>query len=208
MAISHEQRDRQGYKRTFSYADMYRVLIDLPGALRTLKRNRETQMVDSAFIERLMLAVTEVNGCAVCSYAHTRMALKEGLSEQEIADLLNGDTTHVLPEEAKGIVFAQHVADTVGRPDREAYRSIEVQYGKERAQAILAATQVILVGNLFGIPYSALLSRLRGEPYRGSSLWYELSMLLWGGFCIPCSLLHALVRTVGRTVVQGGATRS
>ncbi len=189
---------RQQYKRTFSYRDIYRVLVDLPGSIGVLRGNRRESLVDNAFIERLMLAVTEVNGCAICSYAHTRMALKEGLSEQEIAGLLNGDTTHIAAEEVKGIVFAQHVADTLGRFDSDAYQAVVSYYGKERAKIILAAIRVILVGNLVGIPYSALISRFRGKPYRGSSLWYESSSLLWGMFCIPPAFIHALIRSVAR----------
>lgn len=32
------------------------------------------------FKERIMLAVTEVNGCIMCSYVHTKLSLKAGLS--------------------------------------------------------------------------------------------------------------------------------
>ncbi|MFC0273464.1 carboxymuconolactone decarboxylase family protein [Metabacillus herbersteinensis] len=31
-----------------------------------------------------MLAVTEVNGCEFCSYSHTKIALEQGMSQEEI----------------------------------------------------------------------------------------------------------------------------
>lgn len=37
---------------------------------------KKKKIVNKDFVERLQLAVTEVNGCAACSYAHTYMALK------------------------------------------------------------------------------------------------------------------------------------
>ena len=43
------------------------------------------------FKERTMLAVTEVNGCIMCSYVHTKLSLKAGLSNEDIKEILAGD---------------------------------------------------------------------------------------------------------------------
>ncbi len=45
------------------------------------RRNRE---LDQKFVERLMLRVTEVNDCALCSYAHSKRALESGMTSEEI----------------------------------------------------------------------------------------------------------------------------
>jgi AhpD family alkylhydroperoxidase len=45
-----------------------------------------------------MLAVTEVNGCEMCSYAHTKMALEAGLSNDEIQQMLAGDNWAYFPQ--------------------------------------------------------------------------------------------------------------
>jgi len=38
-----------------------------------------------------MLAVTAANGCRYCSYFHARQALKNGVGQEEIDQLLTGD---------------------------------------------------------------------------------------------------------------------
>ena len=45
---------------------------------------KKERQLSEHFIERIMLAVTEVNGCAVWSYAHTKMALEAGMTNEEI----------------------------------------------------------------------------------------------------------------------------
>lgn len=182
------------YRRRFSFSDMYRSLLHMPSAIGNLKKNRKSQALDSKFIERIMLAVTEVNGCAICSYAHTRMALREGLTEEEIADLLNGDTQTISPYEAKAIAFAQHYADTRGYSDKDAIESLSAFYGPIKTASIISAIQVIMVGNMYGIPYSAFVSRLRGKPYKNSSFGYEISMLAFGLISMPVAFIHGLVR--------------
>jgi AhpD family alkylhydroperoxidase len=183
----------QQYKRKFSLPELFFAFAALPRAGFYLMRNRIGGHLDGKFIERIMLAVTEVNGCPVCSYAHTRMALKEGMSSEEISSLLSGDTTKVSPEESKAIFFAQHFADQMGMPDQEAYQAIVNEYGKLKARIILSAAQIIFAGNAYGIPYSALKSRLKGAPYKDSSIIYEMTMELAGLLFIPLSFLHAAV---------------
>ena len=46
--------------------------------------------LDVAFRERLMLAVTQVNQCPYCADFHAKQALEAGLSQEEIAQLLEG----------------------------------------------------------------------------------------------------------------------
>ena len=49
-------------------------------------------------------------------------------------------------------------------------------------------------GNIYGIPYSAFISRLKGAPYKDSSLVYELGMHIAGFFLLPIALIHGLIR--------------
>mgnify|MGYP001183192151 FL=1 len=89
---------RQSYKRRFNVAEMYDALVFVPRAALSLINNRKNSIVDIHLVERLQLAVTEVNGCAACSYAHTKMALREGMNGEEIASFLSGSTDFIRPD--------------------------------------------------------------------------------------------------------------
>jgi len=194
ITIPQSIRSRKEYKRKFNLAELYRAYLYAPRAIASLIRNKKNGLLDEQFIERLQLAVTEVNGCAACSYAHTRMALNKGMSNEEITAILNGDDTVIKTEEAKAIMFAQHFADTRGYPDRETYDEIVREYGAEKAEIILSAVQLMMVGNMYGIPYSAFISRIKGRPYKDSSIVYEVWMLTGGALCLPVALVHSLLR--------------
>ncbi len=190
---------RQQFKRTFRLDEMYRNFVFLPRALASLVDNRRNPIVDQQLVERLQLAVTEVSGCAACSYEHAKMALRQGLSGDEIASLLRGSDDFVTPEEATAIVFAQHFADKSGCPDVDAYRALVDRYGEKSARIMLSAVQVMLVGNMLGIPYSAFQSRRRGKPFPDSSLSYEVSMLTAGLAMLPAASIHGVLRgLIGR----------
>lgn len=196
-SISH----RESYKRKYNLIDMYHIFVRVPDALNRFLKNKKTKVVDSQFVERLQLAVTEVNGCAVCSYAHTQMALKQGMSNEEIFSFLSGDKKYIKPEESKAILFAQHFADTGGYPTRQSYEAIINEYGKEKAEIMLAAVQIMMTGNVYGIPQSAFKSRLKGKPYQDSSLFYELGMQIFGILILPFALIHGWIKkTLGISI--------
>ncbi len=187
---------KSGFKRKFNLFELYRSFVYVPRAMSKLIDNKKSKLVDSHFIERLQLAVTEVNGCAACSYQHTQMALEQGMSNEEITSFLSGDGSFTKPEEAKAIMFAQHFADSRGFPKETTYDSIVTEYGKKQARIILSASQVMIAGNMYGIPFSAFLSRLQGKPYKGSSLFYELGMLVVGIIILPIAIIHGVLRAL------------
>ncbi len=186
------QRDE--FKRKFTLRELYRSLVFAPGAMSKLIGNNKSKLVDKHFIERLQLAVTEVNGCAACSYQHTQMALNQGMSNEEISSFLSGGDSFIKTEEAKAIMFAQHFADSRGFPKKFAYDSIAEEYGEKEARIILSAAQVMIAGNMYGIPFSAFLSRLKGNPYKDSTLFYELGMLIVGILSMPIAIIHGFLR--------------
>ena len=186
---------RTEYKTKFGLPEMYRAFVLIPGAATKMIANKRKKLLGNDFIERLQLAVTEVNGCAACSYAHTYLAIKQGMSNEEITSFLTGDGAFVKEEEAKAIIFAQHFADSGGFPQRDAYKSLIDQYGKEKAEIILSAVRIMNAANIYGIPFSAFQSRLNGKPYKNSSLIYEVGMLLAGLIILPISLVHGTFKT-------------
>ena len=194
VSLSESVIQRNEFKRKFSLLELYRSFVYAPRAMSKLIRNNKTKLVDKHFVERLQLAVTEVNGCAACSYQHTQMALKQGMSNEEISSFLSGGSNFTKPEEAKAIMFAQHFADSRGFPKKYAYDSIIKEYGKKEASIILSACQMMIAGNMYGIPFSAFLSRLQGKPYKDSTLFYELGMLIVGILCLPIAIIHGFLR--------------
>ena len=117
------------------------------------------RLIDPAFRERLMLAVTAVNTCRYCSYIHTRQALVEGVTPEELASLAQGELAgpqHELP----ALLYAQHWAESQGKPDPAAYARIVAQYGQELTAGIELTLRLIRLGNLTGNTFDWLLSHL------------------------------------------------
>ena len=191
-SVSHKVE----FKRKFNFWQLYGAMVFAPRAMSKLAKNKKSKVVDTHFVERLQLAVTEVNGCAACSYQHTQMALEQGMSNEEISSFLSGADSFIKPEEAKAILFAQHFADTTGFPKKSAYDSIVEEYGEDKAKVILAAVQIMITGNMYGIPFSAFVSRTKGHPYKDSTLLYELGMLIAGILSIPFAIVHSLLRAL------------
>lgn len=181
------------YRHRYTLIEMYRVFLVAIPSIRILKRNRAKSLVDEAFVERLMLAVTEVNGCSLCSYAHAKMALESGFSEEEVSAFFVGSDAFVTPFEATAILFAQHYADVQGTVDPKQYGRVVSEYGSEVAAVILAAIRVMMAGNVIGLPYSALQSRFKGTRYTNSNLLYEMGMGVAPLLLIPLALLHHAV---------------
>ncbi|MBN1188430.1 MAG: carboxymuconolactone decarboxylase family protein [Dehalococcoidales bacterium] len=127
---------------------------------KRLKEITDKSLVPGAFRERLMLAVTAVNGCRYCSYFHSKQALKSGLAPEEISQLLSGDVADCPEEEAVALIYAQHWAETDAHPDPEAISRLQNEYGAEKAEAIHIMLRMIRLGNLLGNSWDYFLYRL------------------------------------------------
>lgn len=181
------------YKKIYSVKELYIALYKGLRTFKYMRRNKKKNELSSHFIERIMLAVTEVNGCEVCSYAHTKIALEQGMSNNEIKMLLSGDTEGISDQEMTAIIFAQHYADTRGNPTKEAWDQTVTTYGTEKSLGILGAIRAIMVGNIYGIALSAFRSRLKGNKIEKSNLLYEIRMIMSMIILLPVALIHGLV---------------
>lgn len=181
-------------KRHYSVRETYRITHDAARTARSFIRLRAQR--GEQYAERIMLAVTEVNGCALCAYGHTRFALRSGMDAGEIRDLLGGVTEVVPDDELPAVAFAQHYADTGGHPDRDAWARLVEIYGEEQALGVLGTSRVMMCGNAVGIPWSSLLTRLRGSPHPDSTLRYEIGTIVGASLTMPFALGHAAVSTL------------
>ena len=148
-------------KRTYNNLEEFLSDILFPFKnRRKLRGVMSGSLISPAFRERLMLAVTAVNGCRYCSYFHTGEALKSGLSQEEISRLLSGESGACPPEEAPAVIYAQHWAESNVHPDPVALQKLQEIYGPEKADAIQIILRMIRIGNLSGNSWDYLLYRL------------------------------------------------
>jgi AhpD family alkylhydroperoxidase len=148
-------------KRT--YKNLRDVFSDLSFPIRNRSRLREVsrkELISPAFRERLMLAVTAVNGCRYCSRFHAKQALKSGITTGEITELLAGDVANCPQDEAVAVVYAQHWAESNTHPDSEAVQRLQQTYGREEAEAIHLILRMIRMANLLGNSWDYLIYRM------------------------------------------------
>jgi AhpD family alkylhydroperoxidase len=180
-------------KRIFSWAgfrESVGELFEHAGEMRSAVRSGR---VDRSFAEKIMLVVTQVNGCRYCRYGHTRAALAAGVSPDELKRILGGELAEFPAEEATALVFAQHYAETNGEIDPAAWECLVDYYGEATASDILVYIRMITFGNLLGNTYDALLSRLAGRPAPGSRMLEEVGVLLGTLVLLPVVMVVAVL---------------
>jgi AhpD family alkylhydroperoxidase len=148
-----------GGRRT--YASLRAVAHDLAATLRQSPAARpDRALVPPDMRERIMLAVTQVNGCRWCSFAHSRMALRAGVPPEEVRSLLGACVDGCPDAEATALLYAQHWTEAQGRTDPVARERLVGAYGPERAEAIERVIRAMNTANLVGNTIDAVMSRL------------------------------------------------
>ncbi|MBN1305072.1 MAG: carboxymuconolactone decarboxylase family protein [Anaerolineales bacterium] len=156
--------DRRTYQSLKAFLVDFKEIMTRRDQMKPLMRG---EIIDGAFRERLMLAITAVNGCRYCSYAHARMALVEGIGQVEVTALQEGGIAACPEDELPGLLYAQHWAETQGQPNPAARERIVETYTEETVQAIELTLRTIQMGNLLGNTLDYIL--------------YRLSFGRWGG---------------------------
>ena len=162
-----EQALGQGARRYYTPRTFLRATLDLlvhgPALLRTLRAGR----VSHAWAETIMLAVTGVNRCRYCAYLHTRLALRPGVAEAEIAALLDQSGAAGPAEQQVAVLFAQHYAATGGHPDPGAVHDLIAVYGPQMGEDMRNYVRIIQWANLAGNTVDELADRIRRRVGRG-----------------------------------------
>jgi AhpD family alkylhydroperoxidase len=128
---------------------------------RSFIRSAMRELVSPAFRERLMLVVTEVNGCRYCRTFHASEALKVGITDSELAQLLAGQIPTDAPaKEIPAMVYARYWAESGAQPDPEDDQELMSVYGEDKATAIHIVLRMIRMGNLLGNTADYVLYRL------------------------------------------------
>ena len=153
-------------KRIYTFSQFRRDIAEAILHIDELRDAHRSGRISKAFAERIMLAVTAVNGCRYCSYGHTRAALAAGVPGEDIRNMAEGE------------------------PDEFAWRRLVEVYGEDRARDISAYIRMITIGNLFGNTFDAFLSRLKFKPAPDSNLLQELAVLVGGILVIPYEVIR------------------
>lgn len=165
-------------RRIFTLATFARQTKQVLQTIPRLKAASRRKAVSRAFTEKIMLAVTQVNGCPYCAYGHALLALKSGLSPAEVRDLLSANFADLPEGESVALAFAQHYAETEGQPDPATLQRLTSYYGPAISADIISYIQMIMFGNLAGNTFDAFLSRLKGVPAANSRWWEELILFI------------------------------
>lgn len=152
-----KQFDRRIYHSLMAFFTDLKAILSQRDQMRPLMRG---ELIDPAFRERLMLAVTAVNGCSYCSYAHARQALAEGIQDDEVEALQAGVVANSPREELPALLYAQHWAETGGNVDPAARERLVEAYHEEPVKAIELTLRTIQMGNLLGNTMDYVLYRL------------------------------------------------
>lgn len=148
-------------KRTFnSFNEFIKEFKFILKNREKIKKLEEGELITAEFRQRLMMAVTEVNGCRYCSYYHSRLALKAGISSQELDSLLEGNIKDCPEEEKLALIYAQHWTENKGQPEKQWQDKIREEYGAEKFDTINLAIRMINFGNLSGNSFDYFLYRL------------------------------------------------
>ena len=177
-------------KRIYSVSTFKSAIEDVFAHLDDLRAASRGNIVDKQFSERIMLAVTQVNGCRYCSYGHSKAALAAGLSQTEINEMLAGEFVSAPEDQLTALAFAEHYAESGGSPESAAEEKMVSTYGEEGKSHITAYIRMIMMGNLMGNTFDAFLSRFKGKPAAGSNIWQELGVLLGSLVIIPAAMIR------------------
>jgi AhpD family alkylhydroperoxidase len=151
----------QGFrKRFYTPRTFWRDLRQVFAHMGDFRETARSERVSRAFAEKIMLAVTAVNGCRYCAYGHTRAALVAGVPPEEVEQILSLELGDLPEEEAVALAFAQHWAETAGAPAPEAEQRFRSYYGEQVSDDILNWMRMIQMGNLLGNTFDAILWRL------------------------------------------------
>ncbi len=167
----------------------------LQGALR-MKDILKRKTISSALMEKIMLAVTAVNGCRYCSFFHASMAIKSGIVPDDIIEMLQGDIGTCTEEEAFICAFAQHYAESKESPHPEMVQSLVKKFGIEKARDIIAPIQMITMGNLFGNTIDSFITRLKRNNLQKGSIGLEFMI-----FIISLPLLPILLKKMAESPI-------
>jgi len=186
-------------KRVFTIKEHIGIMKHAAKSLGLLMYVKKHKLFNKQFKERIMLAVTEVNGCELCSYVHTKISLSSGMNSSEIKELLNGIKDDVPEEQLVAVLFAEYYATSHEKPEKEMVNRLINEYGREKAKIICAILGMITLTNSMGISLGLFKDRLMFKRVKKSKLFNELGIPLSTMTVFPMLFIYYKIKSFFKT---------
>ena len=163
------------YTARLFFSDLGFLIWNLPKiiSLFTSKQNPEH------LLEKIFIVIDAVNGCIYCFWLDAKLAIKSGISEKEIHNILKLEFhTDASESELNALLFAQHFAETNRNPDPEMTKKLFDYYGEKTAKNIILAIRAVTFGNMYFNTWGAIISRFKGNPAPNSNVIFEIFYFL------------------------------
>lgn len=163
------------HKRVYRVNQFFTDIIFLSCHLPRILGAYRSKRVPWSMAEKIMLAVTAVNGCRHCARFHGALARMSGVEAGEVAQLLQMEIgKQVSAYERPALQFAQEYAQMERNPSSENLLELKRFYGDVIASDIMLYIRMILLGNLSGNTFDAFVARLTGKSCSHSRLFDEV----------------------------------
>jgi AhpD family alkylhydroperoxidase len=112
------------------------------------------RVIDPRLREAIILRVSAVNECPVCSMVHERLAARLGITPEEIEGMREGESDH---DPRARIAFRFAEARTLARDDRKAVSEFEAAFDAREQREIRAVVDYFTFTNAFNNTWEAIL---------------------------------------------------
>lgn len=172
------------------FKDLGFMIWNLPKIASLFARKQKPERL----IEKILIVTDAVNGCIYCTWMDAKLAVKSGISEEEIKNMMqlqfHADASEA---ELNALLFAQHYAESNRNADPSMTKKLFEYYGDKTANNIILPIRTVTFGNLYFNTWGAIISRFKGKPAAGSNVIFEMFYFLFNFIIIlPFIVLRKL----------------
>ena len=174
-------------KKIYSLKLLLNDIAFIVGNILQITKAMKNKKINKAFVEKIMLVVTAVNGCTYCAWFHAKKAVSAGINKDEVKNMLKLQfKANATKFEMLALLYAQHYAETNRKPEKEMTEKLTEFYGKKNSKHIFLIIRMIYFGNLTGNTFDAFLSRLKGKKAKNSNIIFEfIFFIIIAPFFLP-----------------------
>ena len=171
---------KKGFKKRIFTArlffnDLGFLIWNFPKIIRVFTNKQNPKQL----FEKILIVTDAVNGCTYCSWLDAKLAIKSGISKEEINNMLNLQFhTDASESELNALLFAQHFSESNRNPDPKMTNKLFDYYGEKTAKNIILAIRTVTFGNLYFNTWGAIISRFKGNPAENSNVIFEMVYFL------------------------------